>query len=339
VADVGEDAFRVLGNMIAAPFHLFSGAGDSSSDRFFSDEKFRVGVLKSIDGVARLSFGTVNAGWGHAKNFSVDSTLQSGKLALALGSDEVNGGSASVKLNYDTSVSPPQASLVSDLKNFRPSGSATAAPRSAFISFTATGDSQAALAASSNGVLFLESGAGTADYAHFGLGIFSANLMSQVFGVLAPKRDESTPKLDCAVGYATVTNGVLVTPKAAVLQTPLANVLWRIKVDLGKETINAQFDSRSRTGAGLAVGNVLAGTVRISGPLTSPHILPNTTGILWRGWAALATGGLSLLGESFIRRMLASDHACDNLRSEIQKLVCGKDTPAAASPLVCPVSS
>jgi hypothetical protein len=72
--------------------------------------------------------------------------------------------------------------------------------------------------------------------------------------------------------------------------------------------------------------------------LVDPSLAPNATGIAWRSWAALATGGLSLLGESFIKRILASDQACVHLRADVEKLVCNGTTAAAKSTLVCPAA-
>ena len=139
----------------------------------------------------------------------------------------------------------------------------------------------------------------------------------------------------CAVAFGQVQDGLLSTPEALVIQTRQANVLVQAEINLKEETLAAQFDSRSRSGAGVSVGNVFSKTVRVSGPLVSPSLEPDLTGIAWRGWAALATGGLSLLGESVATRLLSSDDACERVRGEIQELVCPGPSAAKSSPLVC----
>jgi hypothetical protein len=102
-----------------------------------------------------------------------------------------------------------------------------------------------------------------------------------------------------------------------------------------KERIELKFDSRSRQGAGLSVGNVFSNTVRLQGPLTNPKIVPNTTALLWRGWAAVMTAGLSVVGESVLKRALVAESPCKNIREEIRESVCGGDDPVT-SPMVCP---
>jgi hypothetical protein len=129
--------------------------------------------------------------------------------------------------------------------------------------------------------------------------------------------------------------GIGVTPYGYAIRTRRANLIGRIDVDLIKERIELRFDSRSRKGAGLSVGNVFSNTVRLQGPLTSPSIVPNTTSLLWRGWAAVMTAGISVVGESVLKRALVAETPCENIRKEIQEGVCSGDNPVT-SPMVCP---
>jgi hypothetical protein len=243
-----------------------------------------------------------------------------------------------VSFTFDVSQSPASAHLNSTLVGFYPDGDTSQAPRSAFFDITAQGDSEAELAGSLNGQIYLEGGKGKSDFAELGLGFFTADLLGRISRVLVPSAERDSI-LHCAAAYGEATDGVLVTPYGMVFQTRQANIMLRATIDLKKEKIAAQFDSRSRTGAGLSVGNVFSNTVRVRGPLTNPGLTPNATGILWRGWAALMTGGLSLIGESVVKRVLASEHPCENLANRVRKEVCGGDTPAAASSLVCPTSN
>ena len=106
-------------------------------------------------------------------------------------------------------------------------------------------------------------------------------------------------------------------------------------MDFQKEHLRIQFDSRSRGGTGLALGNVFSNTVRIEGPMANPALVPNTTGLLWRGWAAFMTAGLSVVGESMVKRVLAAEDPCGDLRAEIQKNICGTEQRLASAPMVC----
>jgi hypothetical protein len=113
-------------------------------------------------------------------------------------------------------------------------------------------------------------------------------------------------------------------------------MIGRVEVDLKKELIQLQFDSRSREGVGISVSSVFSNTVRLKGPLTDPEIVPNTTGILWRGWAAFMTAGLSVVGESVIKRALSSENPCAAVKKQIHQDMCGADQPLSKSALACP---
>jgi hypothetical protein len=47
------------------------------------------------------------------------------------------------------------------------------------------------------------------------------------------------------------------------------------------------------------------------------------------------TAGLSVVGESVLKRAMAADNPCNSIRQDIRNQVCGTDHPLARSPLVC----
>jgi hypothetical protein len=138
------------------------------------------------------------------------------------------------------------------------------------------------------------------------------------------------------VTVALFKDGNGVTPYGFALRTNQANVLGRIHIDLGKETMAMSVDSRGRQGAGISVGSIFSNTIEIKGPLTDPHIVPNATGLLWRGWAAFMTAGLSVVGESMIKRVLASEDPCPPIKRLITEDLCPRNPIAASSEMVCP---
>ena len=81
---------------------------------------------------------------------------------------------------------------------------------------------------------------------------------------------------------------------------------------------------------------MFSNTVEVEGPITDPRIIPATTGLLWRSWAAVMTGGLSVLGESVLKRALASENPCESVRKHIRKDFCGKPEAAGTAAMVCP---
>ena len=142
--------------------------------------------------------------------------------------------------------------------------------------------------------------------------------------------------MECAVTMVVFKDGIGITPYGFAARTNLANLVGRIEVDLTKELLHLKFDSRSREGVGISVGSVFSNTVQVEGPLTDPKVVPHTSAILWRGWAAVMTAGLSVVGETVYKRALGSMDPCKSIRNDIRKDICSTDQPAASSPLVCP---
>ena len=112
--------------------------------------------------------------------------------------------------------------------------------------------------------------------------------------------------------------------------------MGKVELNLKKEMMRLNLSSGSRRGLGFAIGNVFSNTVAIEGPITNPRIIPDAAGVLWRSWAAVMTAGLSLVGESVLKRALASENPCVSVQTHIRRDICGSGQPAAASALVCP---
>ena len=80
-------------------------------------------------------------------------------------SDDFNGAQTAMSFTYDVSQTPASAHLNSTLVGFFPEGDTGLAPRSAFFDITARGDSEAELAGSINGQIYLEGGKGESNFA------------------------------------------------------------------------------------------------------------------------------------------------------------------------------
>ncbi len=334
-ADVGNSALRLVRGVLASPFRLFRGDPETGSKHFFDQEPYRIDVMQALDADVRLLLKQVSGEFGAARQLIAEASLNGGILKLQVSADEINSAPFDLAFEYDSDQSPPQATLTSTLSGFYPAANKAFAPRSGYFDLHAEGVSQAELMATMNGEVFVRGDQGEADIEVLGLGFFTGDLLSRVAGSLVPQA-EAVPTLDCAVVYVVITDGVMQTPYGMVLQTPKANILIRTTVDMKKETIAAQFDSRNRTGMGISIGSVFSNTVRLAGPLVEPKILPDATGLAWRSWAALITGGVSLLGESVYKRMLGERDPCKHFAEQIQEKVCRPGTtPAASSPLVC----
>ena len=335
LGDVAEKSASFVGNILSSPARMVIGPGEAApGDKFFNSEPLPLANLKKFDAEISGRLDAIYSRKGSAKQLELSGALQSGKLELNLKSGDINQGTAAGTLAVDTMAAPPTASLVWSFENIHGKPDKPAFPRSGYLNLSTFGASEAEMASHLTGHAYLELGTGPYDYQRGTL--LTAEVASTVMQSLIPGLGKQAPELQCGVTLAVFNDGMGVTPYGYALRTATANIIGRMEVDLKKELMQLQFDSSNRKGVGISVSSVFSNTVRLKGPLTAPEIVPNTTGILWRGWAAFMTAGLSVVGESVIKRGLASEDPCKTIKKEIHKDMCTAGQPLTASPLACP---
>lgn len=262
------------------------------------------------------------------------SSLGKGQLALEMSAGQISSGRGQMSLTLDANVAPPSFQLTSTFEDVRTLTTRPTFPRSGFVSLQSRGWSQAELAANANGLIFLELGQGPFDYANSAL--LTADLATTMFRTLIPGISRQQQQLECGTVLGLFQDGQGSTPYGFAARTNQANLVGHLGLDLGTETLDMSIEARSHQGIGVSIGTMFANTVRIRGPLSNPRIVPNTTGIAWRAWAALSTGGLSILGETLVRRVWSSSDPCMSMRRIIVEQLCPVNSIAASSEMVCP---
>lgn len=336
--DPGRKSRNAVTRALLAPLRLLDTNRETPpGERIFSSEPIDFQALNRLDATFSGSLDALVSSVIQAQHVSFDGALVNGVLKLDVQSTQLAGGEGEAHLQLDTTTPPAKVEFKSTFKEVRRLANAEGHPRSGFIAINSSGGSVAELAAGTNGLLFLELGAGPFDYINATL--MTADLASTVFQTLIPGIESEPQRVECGITVGILQDGVLVTPYGFSVRTNHANLLGRMEIDLGKETLQMTFDSRSRKGVGLSVGNVFSSTVRVIGPLSNPRIAPRATSLAWRGWAAMMTAGLSVVGESVLKRVLASENPCKSTRRIIERELCPKSELAAASPMICPASA
>lgn len=338
VDSVARASASFVGDVLLTPLRLLGDDDEAKpGDKLFSKDPLPLDSLKDLEMTVSAQLDSLQSTAVIAKKLSLTGDVHNGLLNVKAGSDELSGGSGELTLVFDANALPPTLQLSSTFDNVHGLTAQATYPRSGYVSLDSHGQSEAELAASTNGLVYIELGKGPFDYANSTL--LTANLASSVFQTLIPGIDKKQSMLQCGISVAVFKDGMGVTPYGFAARTNQANLLGRIHVDLGKETMQMSLDSRGRQGVGISVGSIFSNTIQIKGPLTNPGIVPDTTSLVWRGWAAFMTGGLSVLGESLIKRVLASENPCTSIRALITKELCPTNPTAAASPMVCPKTS
>ena len=337
LSSVASTSASFVGDILLSPLRFLAGEDKSdvtSSEKLFSPNPLPIDAIKHFNVEIAVELDSLESTVISAKALNVNGHLIDGELSLKASLGQLSGGSAEASVNFNAKALPPELKLTSTYKNMLGLADGNTFPRSGFISIESHGQSEAELAASTSGLLYMELGKGPLDYSSSAL--FTADLVSSIFTTLIPGIEREKSQLECGVAVALLKDGKGVTPYGFALRTNDANLLGHIQVDLGQETIHMNLDSRGRQGIGISVGSVFSNTVDIKGPLTDPAIVPNAASILVRGWAAVMTAGLSVLGESMVKRVLASENPCPEINKQISKDLCLKNPLAASSEMVCP---
>lgn len=325
----------LIGDIVMAPIRMLAGPKEAKpGEKMFSTaplpvewmSRYQARIKGKLD---KLSSHNVKVG-----NLSFSADLIDGQLDIQASADAINNGSGSASVSLGVIEDQLSFSMNGTFKNMQGELVKASFPRSGYVNVNSRGNSEAELAANLNGLTYLELGKGPMVYADMML--LTADVATSVLGTLIPGADKRQPQLECGVTMGIFKDGMGVTPYGYAMRTNQANLVGNISLDLKKELIHMNFSSSSREGVGLSIGNVFSNTVEVEGPITDPEVIPNATGLLWRGWAAVMTGGLSVLGESVLKRALASDNPCKLVQEHIRKDICGTTKPGAKSPMVCP---
>lgn len=324
-----------VGGLLLTPLRLVTGDSGQTKpgDKLFSDRPLSFDWLDGYQASVKGKLDKVTSQVGSASQLEFTASLVGQKLEVKASTGQFNGGSADVRVDLDASSQPTRISFDGNFKNIRGTTVKDDYPRSGYLSLTSQGQSEAALAANLNGLGYLELGRGSLDYR--GLILLTANVATSVLETLIPGADKKPPELQCGATFMTFKDGIGTTPYGYAARTRRANLVGSIEVNLQTEQLKLGFSSSSRKGLGFSVGSVFSNTVQVRGPLTDPSIVPNPTGILWRGWAAVMTGGLSVVGESVLKRALASDDPCIAIKKHIREDLCKPDQLSVSSPLIC----
>ena len=308
-------------------------AAENSSDKLFAGTPVDIAPLRNNDLHIRAKLAKVSTDSVDARDLLFQSELGDGVLSIDGRAASVNGGPGRLVASFDATASPYKMVFSLDARGVHRDPAMAFFPLSADMRLYSEGNTDAALASNMQGAAYVELGKGKVNLD--AMSLISADVATTALRTLIPGTKVSDTSLSCGVTVLQVDQGHLHTPYGYILRTDSANLLGELDVDLPGETINLHFQSRSREGVGISIGNAFSGAVEIAGPLSDPQIVPNTPGLLLRGWAAFATAGLSVIGESMYNRLLASSNPCNSIRREIRENVCGQDKHLGQSTLAC----
>lgn len=249
------------------------GTAESNSDgRLFSAEPWPLDWLKDIDGDLTWPVGTLVRGGAEAREVAFAIGIKDGTATLKYVKARIEGGTINgngtlkpgdnspilaIKLSADGIQSAPLLSMMG-LEDVLTVGRVD---MSMDVDGPAT--SLRGLMAGLNGKASFATGEGQVRNS------FARLLLSNLFGLLTPLGDEGS-RISCIAGNFDIKQGIATT-RGTVVDTPGATVVGAGNIDLRNERIDMRVDPKSKD---LNL-SAIAVPVRVTGPLTSPNVLPD----------------------------------------------------------------
>ncbi|MBC7907797.1 MAG: AsmA family protein [Rhodospirillaceae bacterium] len=299
-----------------APKHLTP----TSDGRLFSAETLPLHALTQADADVALVASKLEAGGLTFTDVTAHIHLAAGRLTLKPVHALLAGGQLDGEASVDGAAKTPSVMLRLTARQVdlgrvaKETGSnlLTGGRSDARLELKGSGPSVRALLASATGEAVVSVGEGrlhnkTVNWA-------GGDLMFQLLGALNPlgKHEDTTP-LTCAVARFVVKDGIATTTNGIAVETAKVNVVGAGTVDLRSEALDLGIAPRARDGIGLSLSTPLSGMTRVRGTLANPSMGIDELGTLRTAasaGAAIATGGLSLLGELLVDKFTADSTPC-----------------------------
>jgi AsmA family protein len=307
-------------------------------EKIFSSDPLPLEGLKAADVNLTFKTKTLITKDLTISDASISLNLNDGKLKLTK-SGKAAGGTLSVNVNLDGSngktaalnnnVEIKQIEL-GQIPSIKEKNLITGGKTDITINAKGSGSSVSQIMAGLNGKLLVQTGKGK--LSNKALELASADALMSTLSMLTPGSNESEGSLlECAVVNFNIKDGLAKAENGIAMSTNHISVIGAGTINFKTEELDIGITPKAKQGIGLNLGQ-LAGLVRVGGTLANPKPKADAEGALKTGvtaGAAVATGGLSLLAESFLNNGVADDtNPCDVALGKAPVKSAAKEKPA-----------
>ena len=312
-----------------------SQSAEKSGGRVFSDEPFPLELLKTIDADVDVKIDRlILTNKLPVEALQVFVSVQNGILKINPLTAAVGGGNIKADLTLAaTGKKTPHLKIKANGKNISGeklaaamgyAGSISGGSTDVTINLSGPGTSMARFMGGANGEARLVMGPAVFQGKALDWG---GDALTKLSDLVNPfRREEKKTNLLCWVVRLPAKGGIITVDHSIAMETNRLNVVAAGMIDLRNETVNLGFRTRAKEGIGIGAVN-LAELVKVSGPLSNPSVGADTIESAKKALTvggALATGGLSLIGQTFLKRSTADPHPC-------QTALTGRSSKSAAS--------
>jgi hypothetical protein len=298
-------------------------------DRLIPDLKLPLEFLNSFDASITASIDEFVGQRLYVKKLSIEGSVQSGTLNIErLKATTNKNATLEAKL-----------SLTPNSKGTKAEATATATAKNLIVTFgkldammrndnpgqdvdlylTGEGATLRDLAATLNGYLWLQGG--ERQIAASQLSLLAGDFLTQVLSTINPfVKKDPYQILECDRVFFEATDGILQTSPAILLRTNKINMQSVGAVNLKTEKIDFSVQTSPLKGIGISASDLVNPFIKIGGTLSSPALVPNATGTLIEGGAAVVTMGASLVAKSMYKRWLGPRDPCKSLIEEAREI-------------------
>jgi uncharacterized protein involved in outer membrane biogenesis len=230
---------------------------------------------------------------------------------------ELSGGRGahSGELTLDLSQTPPRYATTLAIRQL-PIALVSTAPtldaaplHDADATLSAGGDTLRELAASLDGQLLLNGGAGTLK--KMSLSLITGSFLQELLGAMLPMLNSPEDvAVQCTVLGARANSGVITLDPGFVMRTKRVDLSARGEIDLSQERLRIRFDNQARTGIGISAASLVNPYLQITGTFARPVLGLDVASSTIAGGAAIATGGLTTIVKPLVGRFLDKRNPC-----------------------------
>jgi len=303
----------------------------SAEKKVFSADPLPLEQLRSVNADAQMDFGQLILPSGLTlKDAKVDATLTNGKLKV-LSNFGLGNGSVSSAINLITPKGAGASSLeigvnsqnvaVADVvRDMGYADMISGAATNLQVDLKANGSSVRSLMAGLDGKIFIDTGHGIIDNDKLSkaIGSWAVSGLSMIDPGFSQR--ENTV-LKCMVVNVPVKNGIMSINDSVAAETGVLNLVVNGDVNLKTEGLDLGFDTQPH-GVGTGVAKTATGLVRMGGTLADPSVKMSLAGAgkaALKVGAAIATGGLSLIGDAVLNEATKDANPCLTAKGEAPK--------------------
>ena len=292
-----------------------------SDGRLIPDFDIPFEALARLNATVNVDIGELQRDTRFMRDVELDMTLRDGVLNIAKARYKARAGELVATANLDPAGGTGAASLQLVARGITPrmieANKDLPMSGDVDINLQSTGTNARALAANTNGVIFINTRDGRMTNNRFLKAIYG-DMLEEILNAINPfRKSDPYTDFDCIVLPISITDGQMASAPSAFISTDKLRLLSRASVNLGNEKIQIGVRTTPRRSVStISVGEILNPFVEVRGTLASPRMGVDETNVLVTGGAAVATGGLSLLAKGLWDRVSRSKDPCKQVSEQ-----------------------